>query len=136
ENGVVGAARIDANAHVPGGWAGCPPLDSTKAGIRTQSSGAVSTSGHPTLLGNPPVLKDPTLADSPFTHYGDVTYAALAQSANITLAAQNFSSSISPATIGTACDLSVRTNWCSPTTPTGPCGSYFPIIHITGDGAV
>ncbi len=136
DNVVVGAASIDGNDHVPGGWAGCPPLDSTKAGIRTQASGAVSTSGHPTILGNPPVLKDPTLADSSFTHYGDVTYAALAASANINLPAQNFSSSIAPATIGTACDLSVPTNWGSPTTPTGPCGSYFPIIRITGDGAV
>jgi len=133
---VVGSASIDGNDHQPTGWAGCPPLDSAKAGIRTQSDGTVATSGHPTLIGNPPVLKDPTLADSSSTHYGDVTYAALAQSANINLPAQNFSSSIAPATIGTACDLSVPTNWGSPSTPTGPCGSYFPIIHITGDGAV
>ena len=136
DNVVVGSASIDGNDHPPTGWAGCPPLDSAKAGIRTQSSGTVSTSGHPSINGNPPVLKDPTLADSSFTHYGDVTYAALAQSANINVPAQNFSSSIAPATIGTACDLSVPTNWGSPSTPTGPCGSYFPIIHITGDGAV
>jgi len=136
DNVVVGSASIDGNDHAPTGWAGCPPLDSAKAGIRTQSSGTVSTSGHPTINGNPPVLKDPTLADSSFTHYGDVTYADLAASANITLPAQNFSSSISPVTVGTACDYSVQTNWGSPTTPTGPCGSYFPIVRITGDGAV
>jgi len=136
DNVVVGSASIDGNDHSPTGWAGCPPLDSAKAGIRTQSSGTVSTSGHPTINGNPPVLKDPTLADSSFTHYGDVTYADLAASANITLPAQNFSSSISPVTVGTACDYSVQTNWGSPTTPTGPCGSYFPIVRITGDGAV
>jgi len=135
-NVVVGSASIDGNDHVPSGWAGCPPLDSAKAGIRTQSDGSVTASGHPTILGNPPTLKDPTLADSSFTHYGDVTYTQLAASANITVAAQNFSSSIAPATIGTACDLSVPTNWGSPSTPTGACGSYFPIIHITGDGAV
>ena len=136
DNVVVGSASIDGNDHAPTGWAGCPPLDSAKAGIRTQSSGTVSTSGHPSINGNPPVLKDPTLADSSFTHYGDVTYADLAASANITLPAQNFSSSIGPVTVGTACDYSVQTNWGSPTTPTGPCGSYFPIVRITGDGAV
>ncbi len=136
DNVVVGSASIDGNDHPPTGWAGCPPLDSAKAGIRTQSSGTVSTSGHPSINGNPPVLKDPTLADSSFTHYGDVTYADLAASANITLPAQNFSSSIGPVTVGTACDYSVQTNWGSPTTPTGPCGSYFPIVRITGDGAV
>ena len=136
DNVVVGSASIDGNDHAPTGWAGCPPLDSAKAGIRTQSSGTVSTSGHPTINGNPPVLKDPTLADTSFTHYGDVTYADLAASANITLPAQNFSSSIGPVTVGTACDYSVQTNWGSPTTPTGPCGGYFPIVRITGDGAV
>ena len=136
DNVVVGSASIDGNDHPPTGWAGCPPLDSAKAGIRTQSSGTVSTSGHPSINGNPPVLKDPTLADSSFTHYGDVTYADLAASANITLPAQNFSSSISPVTVGTACDYSVQTNWGSPTTPTGPCGSYFPIVRITGDGTI
>ncbi len=127
-NVVVGSASIDGNDHVPGGWAGCPPLDSAKAGIRTQSDGSVTASGHPTILGNPPTLKDPTLADSSFTHYGDVTYTQLAASANITVAAQNFSNSIGPD--------AVQTNWGSPTNPTGPCGGYFPIIHITGSGAV
>jgi len=135
-NVVVGSASIDGNDHAPTGWAGCPPLDSAKAGIRTQSDGTVATSGHPAILGNPPVLKDPTLADSSFTHYGDVTYTQLAQSATITLSAQNFSNGIGPVVAGTTCDLTVLTNWGSPTTPAGPCGNYFPIIHITGDGTV
>ena len=136
---VVGSASIDGNDHPPTGWAGCPPLDSAKAGIRTQSDGNVSTSGHPTLIGNPPVLKDPTLADSSFTHYGDVTYTDLAASATITVAAQNFSNSIAPAVVGGVCDHTGNNawlNWGSPTTPTGPCGGFFPIIHITGNGAV
>jgi len=136
---VVGSASIDGNDHAPTGWAGCPPLDSAKAGIRTQSDGNVSTSGHPTLIGNPPVLKDPTLADSSFTHYGDVTYTDLAASATITVAAQNFSNSIAPAVVGGVCDHTGNNawlNWGSPSTPTGPCGGFFPIIHITGNGAV
>ncbi len=136
---VVGSASIDGNDHAPTGWAGCPPLDSAKAGIRTQSDGNVSTSGHPTLIGNPPVLKDPTLADSSFTHYGDVTYTDLASSATITVAAQNFSNSIAPAVVGGVCDHTGNNawlNWGSPSTPTGPCGGFFPIIHITGNGAV
>lgn len=135
-NVVVGSASIDGNDHMPGGWSACPPLDSAKAGVRTQSDGNVSTSGHPTILGNPPVLKDPTLADSSFSIYGDMTYWQLAAQANITMPAANFSNSIGPVTTNGACDYSVQTNWGSPTTPTGVCGSYFPIIHITGDGAV
>jgi len=135
-NVVAGNASIDGTDHVPAGWAGCPPLDSTKAGIRTQTDATVATNGHPTLIGNPPVLKDPTLADSSFTHYGDVSYDQLAASATITVAAQNFSNSISPVVAGTTCNTAVLTNWGSPTNPTGPCGAYFPIIHITGTGAV
>ena len=133
---AAGNASIDGNDHVPTGWAGCPPLDAAKAGIRIEDSATVSASGHPTILGNPPVLKDPTLTDSSFSHYGDVTYLELAASANINLPAQNFSNSIGPVVTNGACDYSVLTNWGSPTTPTGPCGSYFPIIHITGNGAV
>jgi len=135
-NVVVGSASIDGNDHLPTSWAGCPPLDSAKAGIRTQSDGSVTASGHPTILGNPPTLKDPTLTDSSFTHYGDVTYAQLAASATITLPAQNFSSSIGPVVVGTTCNTTVQTNWGSPTDPTGACGGYFPIIHITGNGSV
>jgi hypothetical protein len=135
-NVVAGNASIDGTDHVPTGWAGCGPLDSTKAGIRTQTDATVSTNGHPTLIGNPPVLKDPTLADSSFTHYGDVTYDQLVASATINVAAQNFSNSIGPVTVGASCNTAVLTNWGSPTAPTGPCGNYFPIIHISGTGAV
>src|SRR5439155_25229543 len=39
---AVGSASIDGNDHQPTGWAGCPPLDSAKAGIRTQSDGTVA----------------------------------------------------------------------------------------------
>ena len=133
---AAGNASIDGNDHQPTGWANCPPLDSAKAGIRIEDSATVSASGHPTILGNPPVLKDPTLTDSSFSHYGDVTYTQLGAMATITLPAQNFANSIGPVVTNGVCDLSVLTNWGSPTTPTGPCGSFFPIIHITGNGAV
>jgi Tfp pilus assembly protein PilX len=135
-NVVAGNATIDGNDHAPAGWVGCPPLDSAKAGIRTESDATVSASGHPVIMGNPPVFKDPTLTDSAFSVYGDVTYNQMAASATITLPAQNFASSIAPVVTNGACDKTVLTNWGSPTNPTGPCGGYFPIIHITGTGAV
>jgi len=137
-NIVAGNASIDGTDHPPTGWVGCPPLDSTKAGIRTQTDATVSTNGHPTLIGNPPVLKDPTLADSSFSVYGDVTYAQLAASATITVAGQNFSNTIAPAVVNGVCDHNgnnANTNWGSPTNPTGPCGGFFPIIHITGNSS-
>lgn len=136
-NVVAGSATIDGNDHIPGGWGGCPPLDSAKAGIRMESDGTVSPSGHPVILGNPPVLKDPTLTDSSFNTYGDVSYATMAAQATITLAASNFANGVAATTKADgSCDYSNLLNWGSPSNPTGPCGNYFPVIHITGTGAV
>jgi hypothetical protein len=135
-NVLGGNASINGNDQIPPGWTGCGPTDSAGAGVRTQANNTVSTSGHPTILGYPPVLKDPTLADSSFSIYGDVTYARLASQADITLPAQNLSNTIAPSASGSTCNRNVLTNWGSPTDPTGPCGQYFPIIRITGTGAV
>ena len=134
-NFVAGSASIDGNDHTPAGWGGCPPLDSAKAGLRMQNGDTITVSGHPTIAGSPPVLKDPTLADSNFSHYGDVTYFQLANTATIQTSPSNFSNSIAPVTNASgACDYTVLTNWGSPTNPSGPCGTYFPIIHIGGAG--
>ena len=134
-NVLGGSASIDGNDQTPTGWTGCGPTDSAGAGIRTQTADTVRFSGHPSVLGSPPVLKDPTLADSSFSVYGSVTYAQLAGRANITLPAQNLSTTVAPSLSGGRCDTSVPTNWGSPSDPAGPCGQYFPIIHITGAGA-
>ena len=135
-NVLGGNASINGYDQIPPGWSGCGPTDSARVGIRTQANDTVTTNGHPTILGQPPVLKDPTLADSSFSTYGDVTYAQLANRADITLSAQDFSKkSIAPAVSGGGCNTTVLTNWGSPTNPTGPCGGYFPIIHITGTDA-
>ena len=133
-NVAVGNASIDGNDHNP--WTSCAPLDSAKPGIRYQVGDTVTISGHPALLGSPPTLRDPNLKDSVFSVYGDVTYAQMVQSATINLTAQNFSNQIGPAVTNGACDYSVLTNWGSPTNPTGPCGGYFPIIHISGTGTI
>jgi hypothetical protein len=134
---VAGNASIDGTDHVPTGWGGCGPLDTARAGLRIQSNASVSTSGHPTIVGNPPILKDPTLTDSTFSKYGDVTYTDLVGRATINLAGgQNFSNTIAPTTVNGQCDLANLRNWGDPMNPTGPCGNYFPIIHIAGDATI
>jgi len=131
-NLVAGNVNINGTDSVPTGWAGCPPKDSTKAGIRMQVGDSISKTGNARITGQPPVIHDPTLKDSNFSVYGDVTYDQLAAMATITLPGQNFANSIGPAVTNGACDYAVPTNWGSPTTPAGPCGNYFPIIHLTG----
>lgn len=135
-NVVGGTASINGNDQIPPGWTGCGPIDSSRAAVRTQLNNTVTTNGRPTILGSPPVLNDPTLTDSSFSAYGDVTYPQLANHADVTLPAQTFANAIGPVVTNGTCDVSVATNWGSPTTPGGPCGTYFPIIHITGTDAV
>jgi hypothetical protein len=134
-NVLGGNASINGNDQTPPGWTGCGPTDSAGAGVRTQATNTVAFNGHPTVLGNPAVLKDPTLVDSSFSLYGDMTYAQLASHAQITLPAQDLSTTIAPVVSGGTCNKNVLTNWGSPTDPASPCGQYFPIIHIIGTGA-
>ena len=132
-NFVAGGATISGFDSLPTGWAGCPPKDSAKAGVRMQVGDSLHATPGTKITGSVPVIHDPTLKDSAFSVYGDVTFAQLAAAANITLPGQNFSNGIAPVVTNGACDYSVQTNWGSPTAPTGPCGSYFPIIYINGD---
>jgi len=131
-NFVAGNVTIAGNDSVPTGWTGCPSKDSTKAGVRMQVGDSITKTGSAKITGTPPVIHDPTLKDSAFSVYGDVTYTQLAATATVTLPGQNFGNGIGPVVTNGTCDLTVLTNWGSPTTPAGPCGNYFPIIHITG----
>jgi hypothetical protein len=134
---LAGNASIDGTDHVPTGWTTCGPLDSTKAGIRTDTSMSVSAAGASTIIGNPPVIHDPNITDSTFSKYGDVTYTQLAARAQLTLAGgQNFASNIGPVETNGVCDKTVFTNWGDGENPTAPCGGYFPIVHIQGDAVV
>jgi len=133
---VSGTSTVDGFDHTPVGWTSCGPVDSSMAGIRADSGSSITQNGGGTVLGTPPVKIDPTVTDSTFSKYGDVTYADLAARASITLPGQNFSTSIAPVVTNGQCDWSVLTNWGDPLNPTAPCGTYFPIIHITGDANI
>jgi len=133
DNVVTGNVSIDGNDHAP--WPDCAPLGTPKAGIRVGSSGNVQPSGSATITGSPNVLKDPTLADSTFSRFGDVTYTMLTSRANINIASgQNLSNTVYPRTLNGQCDKSSDRNWGDPKNPSEPCGGYFPIIHIYGNG--
>src|SRR5207244_12220893 len=107
-----------------------------RAGMRAGIGDTVSTSGNGTIVGLPPVKVDPTLGDSTFSKYGDVSYSQLAARASLTLPGQNFSNSIGPVVTNGQCDRTVVTNWGDGVNPTQPCGSYFPIIHLTGTSTI
>src|SRR5256885_9401027 len=136
-NFVAGNVSISGADSAPTGWAGCPSKDSAKAGVRMQVGDSITKTGSAKITGGPggnppPVVHDPTLRDSSFSVYGDVTFTQLAAMATVNLVGQNFGNGIGPAFINGQCDLQTKTNWGSPTDPAGPCGNYFPIIHVTG----
>ncbi|HSD33683.1 MAG TPA: hypothetical protein VLB49_17340 [Gemmatimonadales bacterium] len=132
---LVGNAYVDGNNWIPDGWTGsiCDNTDPGVAGIREPDTAVVQQSG-PHVSGYPPVLKDPTVADSTFTQFGDVTYNELAAAATIQLPGGNYKSF--PTWSGTTCDRTNPTNWGDGLNPAGVCGSYWPIIHISGDATM
>jgi hypothetical protein len=133
---LAGQATVNGTDQIPPGWPACGVPGPSLAGIRSDAGTTVSTSGSATIIGTPPVMIDPTVSDTTFSRFGDVTYAQLAARANITLPGQNFANSIGPAVANGVCNKTILTNWGDGANPTQPCGNYFPIIHITGDATI
>jgi hypothetical protein len=134
---LAGQATVDGTDQVPPGWAACGAAGPSLGGVRADQGDVVSTSGQASIIGSPPVMIDPSVSDSTFSHFGDVSYTQLASRANITLAGgQNFANSIAPVLTNGQCDKTVTTNWGDGANPTLPCGSYFPIIHILGSATI
>src|SRR5947208_8624093 len=89
---LSGNAHIDGYDHVPPNWdtwTTCGPLDSAKAGIRTDTSMAGATGGTSTVTGIPAGRRAPNVPDSPFAKYGDASYSQLSPCATRTLPGQN-----------------------------------------------
>lgn len=132
QGGVSLAGNADVNGadQIPTGWTNCDPPGPVQAGIRDPGAN-VGTTGNGSVQGNPPVVNDPTVNNNTFTTFGGATYAQLAARATITLPSGNYSTA--PVVTNGACDRTVLTNWGDGENPLGACGTYFPIIHVTGD---
>ena len=134
---LTGNAYVDGHDFIPSGWttANCDTVgDTTKAGVRAPDSAVVQTSGGPHLGGNPPFLKDSSVHSSTFSQFGDVTYDDIAALATVQLSSGTYKSE--PTQSGGVCDRSNPTNWGDGQNPSAACGSYFPIVHISGDATL
>ncbi|HEY3220520.1 MAG TPA: pilus assembly PilX N-terminal domain-containing protein [Gemmatimonadales bacterium] len=126
-----GNATVNGADQNPSGWASCDAPGPAQPGIRDQG-GNVTESGNGTVTGNPPIVNDPSINNNTFTTFGGATYAQLAARATITLppgtykTAPNFGGP-------TGCDKTDLLNWGDGMNPVSACGSYFPIIHLTGN---
>ncbi len=137
---LSGNALVDGTDHVPSGWSvsNCDTIgDSTKAGVRAPDSVVVQTGSGAHLGGNPPFLKDTSVHQSTFTQFGDISYSDIAAMATVPLPGGNYKTN--PSFVGGSggpCDKSDLTNWGDGMNPSSNCGSYFPIVHITGDATL
>lgn len=131
---LSGNANVNGNDQNPVGWTSCDPPGTAQPGIRDNGSN-VSTSGNGSVTGTPAVVNDPSINNNSFTTFGGATYDQLAARANITLPSGNYKTDPVLNAAG-ACDKTVLTNWGDGNNPLGACGTYFPIIHITGDATL
>jgi hypothetical protein len=134
---VKGNAAINGNNLVPPSWAPyCAgvPTNNT-AGVLTNDTSLIGTSGKGQVLGSPPYNQDPNIVDSTFTNFGDMNWdelkaLAIAEGKNVTSLGGNINNT-APAVTGGRCNTSVLTNW-GDTLPSAPCGTYFPLIYHGG----
>lgn len=132
---TLGGASVGGNAdvtgvdQVPTGWTSCGVPGAEQPGIRNTGA-SVTTNGNGIVTGTPPVVNDPTLNSNSFQNFGGATYAQLAARASIVLPAGTYTTA--PVVTNGVCDNTVLTNWGDGDNPTAACGSYWPIIHITG----
>jgi hypothetical protein len=131
---LSGQALVDGTDHVPSGWsaANCDTVgDTTKAGVRAPDSAVVQAGSGAKLAGNPPFFKDTSVHSSTFTQFGDISYNDIAAMATIQLPGGNYKTQ--PTISDGVCDKTDLTNWGDGMNPSGTCGSYFPIVHVSGD---
>ncbi|MGI9625325.1 MAG: hypothetical protein ACR2QM_00700 [Longimicrobiales bacterium] len=130
---VGGTAEIHGEDIVPPGWGGYCSGVTDKPGVLNPDSLDVSTFGAGDITGAPAVQEDPSIADSTFTNFGGLDWSELTALADKTLGGGTFSGiqpSIHP---DSTCNTGDADNWGDPTNPGAACGSYFPIVHITGN---
>jgi hypothetical protein len=128
---LSGNADVNGTDQIPPAWANCDPPGTTQAGIRDPGAN-VGTAGNGSVQGNPPVVNDPSINNNSFTNFGGATYAQLAARATITLGSGVYKTNPSFNADG-SCNKNDLLNWGDGINPQSACGSYFPIIHITGD---
>lgn len=126
---VRGNAEVNGTDQNPTSWTNCATPGAGTSSVRTTPGSNVTTSGNGDIIG--PVNRDPLVAESTFTQYGDVNFNDLVSRAQIRLPGGTYRSE--PAVIGTQCDRTRLTNWGDGLNPNAPCGNYFPIVYINGN---
>jgi len=136
---VKGGAVVNGVNTTPTSWGpycGAFATNDT-TGILTNDTSIIGTAGGGSVAGNPPYDEDSDIVDSTFTNFGNMDWGQLTA---LAAAEGKDVSPLRPTINGTQpdtfptgrCDPNPLNNW-GDTLPTGPCGSYFPLIYSNGD---
>lgn len=142
ETRMTGSSEVAGGDSIYSNWGAlglCEP-DSLEdePGIMTDDTMQVKNSGSGNVTGDPPMEQDPSINDSTFTVFGDLTWDELVGMANITLPGTAGMDDPAPSyNVDLTCNTTDPWNWGSPRGDPAidACAGYFPIIHITGDRA-
>ena len=134
---VSGNVTVNGNDANPTGWA-CTGTLNNMPGAVIQPNATTTVNGSVTINGNPPYTTSTAAGDTnTYFNYGGLSYATLAQMANITLSGGTYNG-MTPVVNANGCNKTPNTNWGDPVrhTPAALCETYFPIIHITGNATL
>jgi hypothetical protein len=138
---IQGSAEVRGANSLPANWAGCDASAPGKAAVVVSGADSVTIQKPGSVTGTPQITVDPLAADSnTYVRYGDETWTALVQQANVILTNEN-GPDAAPDTFpvpGGACNKGLATNWGEPWRPNvsgivPACYNYFPIIYSTGN---
>jgi len=132
----VGKATVHGIDNHPPGWGtACTNGLTNKAGMLSDDTTKVDYKAQNfDVTGVPPILEDAQLINDVFQLFGDLEWEELTSMATLTMGPRNFNSIGPTTTADGLCDYSNPENWGDPINPSGPCGNYFPMIHVKGPG--
>lgn len=131
-----GLPDVDGTDRAPDAWPAsqCTAPPSDLPGATTSDATAVEIRRTGDIEGAPPVLEDTSIAPADFTMFGGLTYAELAALADAGFTGnQRLRNEVGPVVSGGQCVTGDPRNWGSPSEPAGPCGDWFPLIHVSGN---
>ncbi len=127
--------ELDGTDRNPPGWGGfCPSPLTDVPGVVTSDQTGIVERRFGDIAGGPPIVEDPTITATDFADFGVATFADLVSQADLTFGPLRLRRNVvQPVVGGGLCDTAAPFNWGSPGNPGGPCGSYAPVIHVSGN---
>lgn len=137
---VLGQLVLEGDAGVTGAdftplsWASlCGASGGAQAGVIIPDATSIATSGGAQVSGSPPVVENPGLGAAALVDFGGISWAELVAVADVHLPSGAFGPVAPQTGASGTCQTASASNWGDPNNPDGPCGRYFPVVHVTGD---